>query len=140
MSLVGSINKNFVCLVIGVSALLFINGCAYDSAPRTTFSSKYDNWHKADTNTIEIQKAMLECGYRNAAGESSLMKMRCMQKSGFKNWEETACKSDGSSSQKIRWGAECKIPDEDVPDRNISLRLNGWLCQHVSKDNILCQP
>lgn len=135
-----NINKEIIQTWTGICVILFLTGCAYNSAPRSTFSSKYDNWHKADTNSTEIQKAMLECGYQNAAGETSLMKMRCMQKSGFKNWEETACKSDGSGSRKIVWGTECKVPDEDVPDRNISLRLNSWLCQHVSKNNILCQP
>ena len=87
---------------------------------------------------------MLECGYDLAEPpsdiENALLVRRCMEKSGFrrKAADEMDLSFD-SSCKNYPDSPACKLPIEEVPNRDPARRLNSRFCQKY-RNAFICQP
>ena len=129
-------------IITTLIATTIISGCVsnYFQPPKP----EYEYWRKNKQSTIQIKKALLECGkpspsptirtYEFAFGYSSAEKRRnhsltanaCMEAAGFKDVTTTVrevCTWDHRDHLPI-----CQ-PGAEIPKRSVDRRLNSWWCR-----------
>ena len=94
---------------------------------------------------IEVQKALLECGYPSPIGggpndlnELALLD-RCMEKAGFIDFNYINAFGKTWCEQRPNLPA-CNLPLSQIPDRNISMRLNSKWCTKLYPQADACKP
>ncbi|QIE21270.1 hypothetical protein [Xanthomonas oryzae] len=132
-------NKIFVACIAFI-----ISGCS-DLVLFQPNPNEYEMWSAAGASQIDVEKAMLECGYPTpfsiankelnlfpSSNEVALMG-RCMEKSGFvyADKNDNACKG-------FRGIPACQ-PDAIIPRRELSRRINSPFCKKYTKADA-CAP
>lgn len=129
--------------------LLFIPGLVVFSAciSREAFQPPpfaFESWLRPGSSLVDVQKALLECGYPNPHGtlpvgakidlESEAKQDRCMENAGFtyRN-NRTHCE--------YSWAKELKNcqPDAVIPKRDLQTRLSSQYCRS-NPQLLACQP
>jgi len=126
--------------------LLSLNGCfQYNifghQIPADNHTNWYKYWYEKDGSSSEIIKAMLECGFDSPRGNASPLSGLCMKKSGFKNKKLRFCQPIISSGGENIQFANCHLQIEDIPERNVTKRLNsGWCKSERFRNYEYCLP
>lgn len=129
-------------ILIFIIILISFSGC-FRKVPITYM---YEDYKKAEATELEVQKALLECGYESPLGDSrndlnnAVIMDRCMEKAGFSDeWYlnfhhgKTVCEVHPER-------VACSIPLDQIPDRNITKRLNSEWCKVKFPNAKACQP
>ncbi|WP_082065234.1 hypothetical protein [Xanthomonas sp. MUS 060] len=140
------INKSSIFCCCGyVWLCLVMSGCA-GFVPFQPNPPEDEEWSKPGASQLDIDKAMLECGYPTPFGvrdrildifpssnEIALMD-RCMRNSGFSYSDNfNYCKGKG-----FRELPACQ-PDAIIPRRELSKRINSQYCKKYTKADA-CTP
>ena len=123
---------------------LCISGCAGWEAFQPP-PPEFEVWSKIGRDGLDVQKAMLECGYpspfeniswnkdRMVTEEERAFMYMCMRKNGFV--------FDKGRSDLCRQSPElkaCKL-GVTIPDRDINKRISGSFCQY-RPGWVVCKP
>ena len=118
--------------LLGAALLAFaLSACG---KPFRAPPANFEMWQKAGASNLEIQKAVMECGYKTPGygfeekvidRNSYALQQLCMQKNGFiyDRREKTFCRHYPSLDA-------CKPENVGaIPDRDINKRLNSPFCK-----------
>jgi len=113
---------------------------------KVPISYAYEDFKKAGASELEVQKALLECGFESPLGDSrndlnnGVIMDRCMEKAGFiYEWYlnythgKTFCEEHPTIP-------ECFLPLDQIPDRNVTKRFNSEWCKVKFPNAKACQP
>lgn len=149
--------------IFTVIAIVF-SGCFRGPLP-----DGYEKWVNHGHTKHEVGKALLECGYDNSLGglnadeNTGTLAYKCMEKAGFIASKEDAfykyrpcfdntgnssfktCSLNPATHELTCWEyplpPACFLPLDQVPDRNITKRLNSEWCKHkLYRTYQECQP
>ena len=117
-------------LVLSMSLLV---GCSFRGFQPPPYT--FERWQKKNTDFIEVQKALLECGLPNPAGTGDFSTelyarvLACMENDGFVEKHDPGyfCRND---HDKLYY---CQPENKkSAPKRDVALRLNGKFCTYKS--------
>jgi len=111
----------------------------------------YEIWSMGHQNTLEVKKALLECGYAtpfNFAEANKrvdinmyILSQRCMLKAGFAQNKYYQDALQNRCNKKYYNYSACDLPWDKIPDRSIKKRLESDYCQHkLYRTYPVCQP
>jgi hypothetical protein len=130
-------------ILIFFTIAIVLTGC-FRKVP---ISYTCENYKKSGATELEVKKAMLECGYESPLGDSrndannAVIMDRCMEKNGFSDeWylDYTHGKTFCEDYPTI---PACFLPLDQIPDRNVTKRLNSKWCKHkLYRTYPECQP
>ena len=139
-------------ILLSVVLAIGLTGCFQ----RHPLPYEYEGWERQGTpyfrteeqkklDEIEIQKALLECGYESPFGDSTndmnkaALLGRCMEKAGFEDISYQNVSKNKTFCQDYPTLPACNLPLSQIPDRNISMRLNSkWCAKYPQAD--ACKP
>ncbi len=124
-------------------SLLFISiwivGCTVPK-PMQPPPPVYELWSKTGSTSIEVAKAMLECGYPSPQGaggstanEVALMHL-CMRSDGYSYDDDRGAICDGWKER-----PPACLPGAASPRRDINRRMNAPFCAR-NRASAVCQP
>lgn len=125
-------------LIIGI----VFSGC-FRKVP---ISYMYEDYKKAGASELEVQKALLECGYESPLGDSrndlnnGVIMNRCMEKAGFIDEWYLNYTHGKTFCEKHPTIPACFLPIDQIPDRNVTKRLNSEWCTIKFPNAKACQP
>jgi len=117
----------------------------------------YEGWEKQGTphfrteaqkktDEIEVFKALLECGFESPFGDSTndmnkvALLDRCMIKAGFIDKVYLDYTGGKTWCEKHPNLPACNLPLSQIPDRNVSMRLNSKWCTKLYPQADACKP
>lgn len=135
------------------SSYLYENWCENKRLSHSfSLGYKFDTWcNKSSSGNLEVQKALLECGFKSPLGNDNIyggingiiIAERCMLKSGFSFYAgdlKLHCEQQYYQNEPPKYSA-CELPLDQIPDRNITKRLNSEWCKHkIYRTYKECQP
>lgn len=124
-----------------IASVFLLSGCTVASFDKP---SRYDfeTWGKENSSVVEIQIAMLECGYDSIYWNGSMqlieitMAHLCMKNSGFVSRSDDDYFS--CNNKKLLNHPRCAL-DSVTPSRSLHRRLNSPFCKESPKA-YACQP
>jgi hypothetical protein len=121
----GNEMKKIILWILGVCAVVLLAAC-----PGPAGRPSYEFWERPGASQLEINKAMLECGYQSLSFENEplnegILTRRCMQKSGFRSKSSYSFCRETSSSD---IPPACFLPEDQIPERSVERRVNGKQC------------
>ena len=116
--------------------------------------SNYEIWSMSHQSKLEVQKALLECGYPNSYSfdfnppnikadmNAYILAKRCMLKAGFIQMEHYQDNLQNRlCNKKYHDYPACDLLWDEIPDRNITKRLESDYCKHkIYRTYPDCQP
>ncbi|MCL1860058.1 MAG: hypothetical protein FWG52_00790 [Proteobacteria bacterium] len=126
-----------VATFIGVATFTACSGKPFVMRPPPY---EFEAWKKPGASEGDIKIALLECGYETpfSAGAQDINSLeiasRCMTKNGYVSSSRYfPCR--GPNGRNI---PACQLPDSEIPDRDVSKRLNSKFCKQFPKAQV-CQ-
>lgn len=126
--------------VISLISILFFSGCVITGIDKPS-SYDFELWWKNGASTVEVQMAMLECGYHSIYWNASMSVVeviesnRCMEGIGF---EKKAGNSFSCKTAALSQHPAC-TSDSVRSLRSVDRRLNSPFCKEYPKA-YACQP
>jgi hypothetical protein len=127
--------------VVGVVAFIGVMtmaACVEKSFSKRPPPYEFQVWKKPGASEDDIKIALLECGketpFSNGAQDINdvVIGTRCMMKNGYSGGYFPC---DGPSGKSI---PACQLPDSEIPNRDVSKRLNSKFCKQFPKAQV-CQ-
>ena len=121
--------------VISLISILFFSGCVITGIDKPS-SYDYELWWKNGASTVEVQMAMLECGYHSIYWNGSMqlieitMAHLCMKNSGFVSRSDSDYFS--CNNKKLSNHPRCAL-ESVIPSRSLHRRLNSPFCKESPK-------
>lgn len=114
-----------------IVVLFFVTAC-FGVKPFQPTKPIYKNFHKENVSSVEVRKAMLECGFPDPhrashpsySYEDVVLAGLCMERDGF------TYRGDGKTGWCVRMMEPvCNANKADVPVRSVDRRLNSPHCK-----------
>jgi len=119
--------------------VMVLYGCV--NKPFQPVPDPWELFSKKGESVIGVRMAMIECGYDldNAANlelNDVALSYRCMEKDGYEMFMVSRYDATCRNYPDL---PACKLPIEEIPNRDPARRLNSKFCQKY-RDSFICQP